>query len=149
MVTCLFRKEVNISLNPVTAIRFVLYRGLRSSFMVYHQICDWSSNYHAYTFNEAYLLDSVATMNGKNPCSNHESNFLRNRLLLFSGFVLLILFRFHCLLEAVFTFLCARCSWFERADHPLLMYRINHLLRVVMTAVHHKLAFSIYGSNYS
>jgi hypothetical protein len=105
MVTCIFRKEVSISLNPVTAIRFVLYRGLRSNFMVYHQICDWSSNYHAYTFNEAYLLDSAATTNGKNPCSNHESNFLRNRLLLFSGFVLLILFRFHCLLEAVFTFL--------------------------------------------
>jgi len=61
-----------------------LDRGLHTNFMVYHPSCDWSSNYIAYTINEAYHSESEATMNGRNPCSSHESNFSRNRLLLFS-----------------------------------------------------------------
>jgi hypothetical protein len=67
MITCLSTTEISISVNSVLEICFLLYHILQTNFMVYHPSCDWSSNYHAYTFNEAYLSDSEATMNGQNP----------------------------------------------------------------------------------
>jgi hypothetical protein len=136
MVTCLFRAEMNISVNSALEICFLLYHGLQTNFMVYHPSYDWSSNYHAYTFSEAYLSDSEATMNGQNPCSSHESKFFRNRLLLFSPFVLLILFRFIVCWREYLFFFERECSSSESAHHFFIMHRIVNLLQVVMTAEH-------------